>query len=346
MSRASALPALAMVLAVPACTREPLDGPAVPMARPVLVPLSGALGTGDDPVDAWYSSVVAQMREAVLQRDLEGLRGLLAASGDRAGAPEWAREPLRHFADLCGALAFELSAPQHARVERQGAEVLPLGADLEYHFVLDVAKCGDAWSGPVRLGAVGEEAFTTFLAEIEVLDVDPEGGRTVGRSSQMLRPTEAVDGAQGGVLRLPLRLEIGASGAAMRTVRVRVEALPGRVTVGGRVAPNRRFFCASHEATYYPQGVESVRRAPMVTLREALRLGPEAHARHLYLAARFLPEGAREEAMSMLIRTVRLGNSGEVRLATAALQVVSGETLPVGARDAWLEWWQRRVQDR
>ena len=46
--------------------------------------------------------------------------------------------------------------------------------------------------------------------------------------------------------------------------------------------------------------------------------------------------------MALLIEQIRFGRQDQALVAMAALQVIAGETLPIGDRQAWLAWWQAR----
>ena len=66
---------------------------------------------GEDPKNrattAFYASVLSQMHEALVDRDLELLRGVLATH-DRASAPDWVRAQLSRYRSLAAGLEFEL----------------------------------------------------------------------------------------------------------------------------------------------------------------------------------------------------------------------------------------------
>ena len=89
-------------------------------------------------------------------------------------------------------------------------------------------------------------------------------------------------------------------------------------------------------------GVESIRRAPRVTLLSAMELGDVDHYPHVFLAAHFMSEQYVEEALTALMGWVRLGNQGQQRVAMAALAVLADTKIEVGDRRRWLDWWQRR----
>ena len=94
----------------------------------------------------------------------------------------------------------------------------------------------------------------------------------------------------------------------------------------------------------FPAGYESIQRAPLTTLVEALRRGEQEYARHLFLAAHFMPEDKRELAMKHLIQKIRFASEADemVPPSMGALRVLSREDLPVTDRRAWLLWWQNR----
>jgi hypothetical protein len=56
-----------------------------------------------------------------------------------------------------------------------------------------------------------------------------------------------------------------------------------------------------------------------------------------------LPPGPdRETAIALLLDQVRFGRADQARVAMAALRRLTGESLLVGDREAWLAWSQTR----
>jgi hypothetical protein len=106
--------------------------------------------------------------------------------------------------------------------------------------------------------------------------------------------------------------------------------------------PVQRTGIASTTLTQWPAGHAAIAAAPLVTLREALRLGDPAHFAHVFVAASFVGTEDREAATALLIEQVRYGRQDQALVAMAALQVLTGASQPAGDREAWLAWWQAR----
>ena len=104
----------------------------------------------------------------------------------------------------------------------------------------------------------------------------------------------------------------------------------------------QRTDIASAGLTQWPAGYEAIAKAPLVTLREALRRGDPAHFAHVFVAASFAGADERDAATALLIEQVRFGRQDQALVAMAALQVLTGAQLPSGDREAWLAWWQAR----
>src|SRR5690606_1265533 len=122
---------LAAPLFAAGCVTVETDAPATlpPLAAAVSMPL-GSPGASGDPhlqvLDAYYASVVTQLRDAVLERQPERLAELLATH-DRPFAPEWAKAQLAMFHPLVRVLEFEAHAARSASLSVVG-ETPPLGA--------------------------------------------------------------------------------------------------------------------------------------------------------------------------------------------------------------------------
>lgn len=307
--------------------------PTMPSQQRVEIPLPSVVPSTLS-VDAYYESVVGQMQQAVAERDIAHLQALLAAHDD-ARAPAWARARMLDFRDLIRVLEFEERLPQFAAIELQPGEHA-LGAELG--FAVTVQR----WQGAaVELGAEGSTFPANVLVSITLVDRDPIGSRSERRSSRILAPADTVR-LHEAPLHLPFRLLEGHGGAAERTVSIRAELLPGRLSIDGVGVPNRRVLLGQYEQVFYPAGVAPIQEKPLQTLRNALALGDAAHFPHVFLAASFMPEVDRPAAAALLIERLRLGRADQARSAMAALQVLTGESLSVDDRESWLRWWQSR----
>jgi hypothetical protein len=312
--------------------RPEAAGPLQQGAVVIALPTQGNLG-GDGPVDTYYRSILGQMYEAYLERNPELLGNLLGRHDDPA-APAWALEALPRYRTLLTALAFELHGESRSRVQSPSVRI---GEPVE--FLLDLpAHPGMS----VELGAEDSEHPVVFRVSFDVVDRDSRGDVIRSQSSRLLHLSEDLLLAGETSLQLPFTLDLPAFSTLIRKVVVRVELMPGYVQVDGDQVPHNRVSLATSELVLYPPGVESIRRAPRVTLFSAMELGDVDHYPHVFLAAHFMSEQYVEEALAALMGWVRLGNQGQQRVAMAALAVLADTKIEVGDRRRWLDWWQRR----
>ncbi len=350
-ARVRGLLAAPVLLAGGACVTTPLEfeRSTAPLdLTPVVVPMAGGGGMGAGPaVTQYYTSVLEQMQEALLERDDAWLRQLVR-SHRRDDAPAWARERIDGFRAAERGLAFE-------RWLRSSARVVPLAAPGNLGADLQLAlQIGGRWPPheSVVLGADG----AGFLVRITVRDTDVLGTVTMRRSSAVLRVEQAVDLMAEEVLSLPFGVASPSDTAVLRDVAVAAYALPGAVLIDGERCPLAGNVPAEQAADgvddaavaiwslrQVPAGAEPIRAEPLRTLRNTLRLRRPEYARQQYLAALWMPAADREPAAELLIDRVRLGEPDEARLAMACLAVLTGESISVEERDAWLQWWQHRA---
>ena len=326
-----------LVLFAAGCVTEDLRPPELssPLQQEAVVialPTGGTRG-GDGPVDTYYRSILGQMNEAYVERNPE-LLGILLGKYDDPKAPPWAREVLPRYQTLLTALAFELHVGSRSRVQ---SSALAIGEPMELQLDLP-AHPGMS----VELGAEDSDQPAVFRVSFEVEDRDSRGDLIRNQSSLLLRLSEDHLLAGEASLHLPFILDMPAFSTLIRNVVVRVELMPGYVQVDGDQVPHNRVFCASSELVLYPPGVESIRRAPRITLLRAMEIGDVDHFPHVFLAAHFMSEQYVEEALTALMGWVRLGNEGQQRVAMAALAVLADTKIEVGDRRRWLDWWQRR----
>ena len=332
----SALAFLMLAGCVTSTSQEefPLGAP-LPEQVALVIPTGGDSAIGEvSPVRQYYLSIFEQMQEALGDRDLPRLRGLLRAH-DGKQAPSWAVEGIDRFFTASLGLEFEAHAAAHSGIEVSG-DVGPIGAPVRYEFRLDLPPDRDVVLDHPEIEGLN------FLATLEVKDHDAYGGLTSHRASRILQLLARE------TRHAPLRTEalfaatFDEANAVVRELRATVELLPGTVLIDGRAAPVQRAELVESELFLYPDGVTAIQDDPLRTLRNAIALGDVEHHPHQYLAARFMPESDRAEAMEMLIERVRLGDPGQARVAMAALAVMTSVDLPVGDRDGWLAWWKGR----
>ncbi len=315
-------------------------GLVVPSA--VVLPVNGGNGVEQGALTDYYSSILWQMQDAILERSVEGVL-LLLAQHDRADAPAWARESMQRFRDLTGVLEFELHLEKAAtlRIEEVGGAIAASRGVLGKPalFVLELKSA----PVPVRLtGDPGSDGGAKLRFSFVITDTDCFGNRTFRETSRAVALPKTVDFGQGESLRLPFGFDLEGAQGCVRTVKVRVQLMPGYVQLDGVDVPNRFVTCADQSFVFYPPGIKSVETKPFTTLKEALRRAERKYFSHIYLAAHFIPDDFREDASQLLIDSVRNGRADQGRVAMASLGVLTGEPYSVEDRTAWLEWWQRR----
>lgn len=328
-----------LLLGLGGCVTTTTDEP--PMAAPLLeqttlvIPAGQESGPrGDGPIDQYYSSIFLQMQEALTERDLPRLTRLVVGH-DRKKAPPWVVERMDRFFTALLGLEFEAHASRSSQLEVKDG-IGPMGAPVQYSFRLDTPSNREIVLVDDRVEGL------SFLATLLVVDHDVYGGRTTHRSSRILRLKKPETRHAPRTNEASFGTSFDANHAVVRELHATVELLPGTVQVDGRDAPIQRLELVRSDGVMYPAGVEAIRDKPLVTLRNAISLGDRAHYPHQYLAARFMPSSSTDEALGLLIERVRLGNAGQARVAMACLAVITGEDLPVGDRETWLAWWQRR----
>lgn len=299
-------------------------------ATPVVLPLTPV--RAERPQDQYFANVLTQMQEALLERDAERLAALLAQH-DRGDAPGWAADRMVPFRTASRGLSFAAWAADHAEVSLP-TEAPPIGAPLQ--FTIRV---------PLPASRSVELDDASFQVSLFLVDYDPYGGRSERSSSRVL--ALPADGEVGSAhWELPFRAELDAGSSVIREVRVDVELLAGALEIDGDEASLPRMPIAQRRDLLFPVGVEPIRREPLRTLRNALSLGDQAHHPHQYLAAYFTPVEEREEAIELLMPSVRLGDPGQARVAMAALRLLTDDELGLEDRQGWLSWWSQRSASR
>jgi hypothetical protein len=282
-----------------------------------------------------YTGVLRRMHEAARANDAAGLQSLLDAY-DRPNLPSWIADRVTGFRALGRALHFLAHAEAHAEIRLvPGVDggPPPIGARAEFEFVLP------AGADPARLGGADP---TCLLITIAVADDFVDGGSRSQTDNDLHRIAAVCELRGEAVLRLPLRIEVPAGGAVRRRLHLRVALMPGYLEVGGQRAPVPQRTLARAAWTQWPAGFEPIAARPLATLREALRLGDEAHFAHVYLGAMFTAGADRAAAIGLLIDQVRLGQGALATVAMAALRAITTADIQVGDRERWLAWYDQR----
>ncbi|MBK8978145.1 MAG: hypothetical protein IPM29_19745 [Planctomycetes bacterium] len=308
---------------------------------PVTVPLRG--GSGDPQaraVDDYYADVVAQMQRALVDRELDLLRALVA-SHDRPAAPAWARGQIARFQRLADGLQWETEAARDARLELATKALPALGAELTLALRIPRgARTDIALIGADR----SESKAARFLVSWSVVDTSAFDDQTRREFDDVVTLPETVDfAAAGAELRLPYTVPGLAPEGVRRVVEIRIDLLPGTLRLRGDDLPNARVALARQSFVIWPLGIDSVRDNPYAHLRAAVESGEPSHFANLYVAAWLMSPDYREDALRKLVEGLRVGTPELGRACTAGLRVLTGERIAVGDRDGWLRWWQGRA---
>jgi len=341
----------------------------VPLALPFAIPLpQPAHGTGDPVLSELYAGILKRMREAAVDRDVAHLEFLLEGY-DRRDLPEFWRDQMRGYRAIAKGLRFEQHAIAHARLSlvpaARDAAVAPPNAAPPNAATPDAATpatalpngatatppCGEKLlfelvlppgGTEFLLGGHGDAEPTGFSVAVTIEDAFVDGSSRSSRTEDFLWLPAALRLAGDQQLRLPVAIEADAGGSVQRTVHLRVDLMPGYVQVDGVRAPVQRTGIAACTLTQWPRGYETLQREPLKALELALRTFDGPRFPVVYLAAALTQGEDREKAMALLIEKVRFSRAEQAQVAMAALRAISGETHPVGDRDAWLAWWQTR----
>lgn len=301
------------------------------------------------PVFELYNGVLRRLEQAVAERDLDEVQRLLDGY-ERTNLPDWVRDRLRGYRAISHGLAFQRHAAQASTLQLVAAggdgvaaapavtlaAPPPIGEPLRLEFALPAAAAA------TRLGGATDDDPIGFGVALTVEDLYIDGGTGSQKRQSFVWVPATFDLAGSVVLRLPIGLELPAGDSVQRSVHVRVDLMPGYVQTAGWRAPVQRTTLTAASFTQWPRGYESIAKAPLPTLREAIRLGDEGHFQHVFLAALFSAGADRETAIGLLVDQVRLGTQAQAIVAMAALRTVTGVKQSVVDREGWLAWWQLR----
>jgi hypothetical protein len=315
-------------------TEESVDQLDPLAAQPVVLGRVAA-GSQSNPSSAYYSSILGQMQAAAAERESEQLRRLLDLH-DRPDAPDWVQQRMADFKLQVPVLEFEKHVAATAAIEVVG-EQPALGEGMRFEFVIPPAA-----RKQIMLFSGSSTDSARFLTRIHIREFDSYGSSSEWSTSGLVELPEDV--LIGGVhaLRMPLELDAVPSDGAFREITITVDWMPGYLQLGDDRVSNSRVACVREELRSYPRGVESVRRAPLTTMRNALRLGDAAHFNHVYLAAHFMPKELWPDAQAMLIGPIRLQGPDLARVCMASLALISDADLAVDDRHGWLRWWGKQ----
>jgi len=349
--------------------------PAVP-TQPIVIDLPAAVAPGDQALRDFYESLLARLQTAQLENDPDTMEALVD-SWLRDDAPEWARARLLGFRALARGIRFERHALRTASIAVRpadgaagdapaavvaappavvaapaavvaapagtdasaGAAAAPpdpeaIGTPLLFELTVPPLTAGD-----LTLHAYDQDDPIAFHVEVSVRDQFVDGSVRDHGDGDVVRLRRAV-ALREGPLRVPVRIDLGPSGAVRRRIDLRIDLLPGYAFAGDERVPLHRTTLAATVATQWPAGHRELRKAPLPSLRAALQQPGPAQYLRVWLAAEFAPAADRAAVEAALIDWVRLGSNDQATVAMAALHALGAAQIPVGDRDGWLAWWQ------
>jgi hypothetical protein len=313
-----------------------------PAAASVTIPFGGEADQGGE-IASFYRSVLQRMQEAAQDRDLSQLETLLA-SYERSDLPLSIQQHVAGYRSVAIGLRFLDQAPRQSRLVLAPAApdnatpsaAPPLGQALQLELQLA------AGAEPVRIGGRDADDPVGFAVAVTVDDSFVDGGSRSSSTTEFVWLPADFELAADAVLRLPVAVDLMGGDAVRRTILVRVDVMPGYVSVADRRVPIRRTRLAAASFTQWPSGYEALAKAPLAELQAALRAFEPRQFARAWLAALQTGPDERPAAVALLIDQVRFGRSDQAQVAMAALRAITGAEIPVGDRDGWLAWWQQR----
>lgn len=322
---------------------EPADPEGLSLAQPVAIPLPELGGGGDRALVEFYGSILRRLQDAADDGDVALLDSLVEAY-DRPNVPDAFRRHLDGYRAMARGLGFTRHAKSRGALGLVGD--VPEGADepptppLGEALRLELAV--PAMATPVELGALGERDPVGFAVAVTIDDEYVDGSSRRSESKEFLWLPERLELRGDEVLRLPVEIGAGAGDAVRRSVLVRVDLMPGYVTLEGLRAPIQRVTIGAGSYTQWPAGHEILAAQPLAGLRAALADFTPKNFASAYLSALLVPSSKRRDACALLVDQVRFGRADQAQVAMAALRQIAGVQIAVGDRDGWLAWWQSK----
>ena len=337
----------------------PAGGAALPPTAPVAISMTELGGSGSSRVETeFFNSILRRLQDTAEEARRSPESALSAAalieslveSYDKPNAPAAFQRHLDGYRAIARGIRFrqhirtrallrllheEPSASQSASAVGERAAP-PLGSPL----MLDLEL--PPMTESVLLGAETDRDPVGFSVAVTITDEYVDGSTRESQTKDFLRLEEPYELAGAQSLRLPIRVDAAVGDAVRRSVLVRVEWMPGYVTLDGFRAPVQRVTAGAITCTQWPEGYEILAEQPLAGLTAALRDFNPKNFASAYLSALLVPAGQRRQAIALLIDQVRFGRADQAQVAMAALRKIAGVQIAIGDRDGWLEWWQSR----
>ncbi len=214
--------------------------------------------------------------------------------------------------------------------------VPPIGAPVRFELV------ATAGAEPIVLGGDGSDDANVFAVVTYVEDAYVDGSIRTWKHEDMVTLPADCDLRGSTQLTVPVQLDAPGGEAVRRRIRVCFDLLPGFLRCGAVRAPIRRTRLGETTITQHPRGYEAITAAPLAQLQRALAVFAPRDFPRAWLAAQATTGAERNQAMGLLIDQVRLGRPEQAAVAMATLSAMTDGAVPIGDREGWLAWWQRR----
>ena len=350
-ARASLAPLLLLLAGGCVTTYTPVDelnaAAQLPLSLPVSIPIPSDAGGGNRLLLEFYSGILRRLQEAADDGNVQ-LLDALVESYDKPGIPESIAQHLSGYRAMARGIRFSQHVLQSAALELRSDQPAVAIADGEAAVPLEVPPLGSALQLQLRvspmaekvvLGGSGDSYPIGFSVSVTVEDEDVDGSTHSLHTDDMVWLPESFELASGNDLLLPIEIAAAPAETVRRNVIVRVD-MRGHVLIDGMRAPIKCMSIGAGSFTQWPSGYEILAKQPLAALKLALVTFQKKDFASVYLASLTIPAEQRLEAAALLIDQVRFGRADQAHIAMAALRNVTGLSIAIGDRDAWLTWWQ------
>jgi hypothetical protein len=337
----------------------------MPVSQPIAIAIPVAQGGSDRLLLEFYSGILRRLQDAADDGDV-ALLDSLVASYDKPNIPASVSQHLAGYRAIGRGIRFRQHALRKAVLELRlpdastpdaskpdelrpdaamvgGAKLIAapnvsaLGKDLQLRLRLP------AMAKVVTLGGRNDLNPIRFTVSVTVEDEYADGSfRSLHTDGAVWLP-ERFELVGDNELLLPIDVGAALDDAVRRNVTVRID-MRGHVEIDDVRAPVKSTSIAAGSYIQWPVGYDVIAKQPMAALKLALGAFQSKNFASVYLAALKIPEAHQHEACELLIDQVRFGRADQAQVAMAALQNVTGLSIAVGDRDAWLDWWQARAK--
>jgi len=326
----------------------PGEDPEPIVAEPVVIPLGEVEEAANDSLLLeFYSSVLRRLHDAADDGDVALLDSLVKAY-DKPATPDSVRQHLDGFRAMARGIRFRQHVAKAATLElRPPAADLAAGKQtppaervappLSERLQLDLRI--PAMAEPVLLGGLDHQDPFTFSVSVTVEDEYYDGRTRSSHTDGVVQLPQSFWLADGNELVLPVHVGAATDDAVRRSVAVRVD-MRGHVQMDEIRSPVKSTTIGAGSFLQFPSGHEVLAKQPLAALKVALADFQVKNFGSAYLAALLLRPEDRLPAAELLIDQIRFGRVDQAQVAMAALKRVSGVSMAIGDRDAWLAWWQ------